>query len=167
MKCLCCNEEYEGNKCPVCGLEDVQIIGDDREEALKKIWPMIDAYRVKFIGEHELGISLMKRKDISSSEITAVPEKISFGKVHDIIGKDTWLGQSIVAYPNTKKEIVVEVVVTHSSREHHESVSIAGMDGAGIIDVGVHVNNDYSFCVIISIDGKTIGGSKPIQIRKG
>ena len=167
MNCLCCYEEYEGNRCPVCGFEDVQIIGDNREEALKKIQPMIDAYRVKFLGEHEIGVALMKRKDISSSEITAVPEKLSFGKVQNLIGKDTWLGRSIVAYPDAKKDITVEAVVSHASRERYESASIPGMENAGVIDVGVHVNNDYSFSILISTNGKTIGRSQPIKIRKG
>lgn len=165
MKCPVCNSEYEGSLCPVCGFEDVQIVGD-YDEGMKQLKPAILAHRKKFLGEYQIGIILKKRKDTNSTDVSVIDDTLFFGKVKDLLDGDKWLERSIVAYPDSDNAVKVEACLSNNGAEHVETVSIGGLKTAGIIDIGIHVNDYNSFCLKIKVKDEVAGTSETIQIRK-
>lgn len=166
MKCPCCFETYEGDgNCPLCGFENVQIVGD-YDEGLKLIQPMIEQHRKEFLGEHRIGIKLVKRKDTNSSDLSVVTEILYFGKVSELIGTEKWLGKQIVAFPDSRDSVIAEVVISSNINETTQKIAIGGLKKEGIIDFGVSVNKDYSYCLKFKRDEKVVGVSQPIYVRK-
>ena len=116
MKCLVCGKEFNDDVCPVCGFPIVQIPGDDYEEGLRTLQPVINHHRKLFAERLSLGVVTFEY-EMADSVITEKGHKTSvFGKLSDMMNETVWLND-VFEYPNLRNIMYLNVILKTDGKE--------------------------------------------------
>lgn len=155
MKCLVCGKNYEDNECPRCGFPDLQMpLGEDLEEARKKVQPMIDTYRKSFLQKVEVGVKIYHWKDENGTLAVDHEEKRAFGSGNDIYGKTVWLDQKFARIPEEKK-LPVRVYIRCDGDEREEEMPLPNLQEAQLQEIGISMDQQLDFCMMLRNESGT------------
>lgn len=162
MRCMVCGKEYEGAGCPRCHFPNVQVPGDP-EAAMKTLRPAIEKYRETVLDGIEIGVLIYDWKDKDGVLQVAREERRSFGTGKELCGKDVWLPQQFARIPE-RRTLPVKVYVRVGNQERLETVEIPNLMEAQLQQIGVSLDRDFMFCLMLRNDTGVPTRSKKISI---
>lgn len=162
MKCLVCGKEYTGAECSLCSFPNVQIAGD-YETGLQQLMPTINAHKEEFMKKVTLGIEILKRNPEDAPSVMPTPVVVNFGTVADLTGKETWLDNAFARLPGSQT-VDVKAVIDYGKETANKTVSVPNVDEVGLQNIGISVNSDNTFSLMIKNKNNVGAKSAPVSI---
>ena len=129
-------------------------LGEDLEEARKKVQPMIDTYRKSFLQKVEVGVKIYHWKDENGTLAVDHEEKRAFGSGNDIYGKTVWLDQKFARIPEEKK-LPVRVYIRCDGDEREEEMPLPNLQEAQLQEIGISMDQQLDFCMMLRNESGT------------
>ena len=162
MKCMVCGKEYEGAGCPRCNFPNIQIPGDP-DAAMNTLRPTIAKYRQDFLNKIEIGVLTYYWKDEDGILKVDHEKRCSFGTWEKLYEKEVWLPQKFARIPD-EKSLAVKVYLRVGNEERVEIVEVPNLSEAQLQEIGVRLNADFTFCLMLRNDTGTPTRSGTIML---
>ncbi len=153
MECLVCGKIYEGGECPRCQFPDVQIPGlpEERERAIAKLKPAIDAYRTTFLQTISVDIVCYHWKDRDGQVVLECEKRIPLGKGTELLQREKWLSQKFARIPD-QKQLPVTLCITAGESTTRKTVTIPNLQRAELQQIGAEMNQDCKIRLLLRND---------------
>lgn len=150
MKCLVCSKIYEGGECPRCRFPDVQIPGD-REEAIEKLKPAINAYRTTFLESIRVDIVAYHWKDRNGSVVLDHQDRIPLGTGNELLQGERWLSTKFARVPD-QEQLPVTICVTTAEGTQEKCVYVPNLQRAELQQIGAKMDPDCNIQLLLRND---------------
>lgn len=148
MQCLVCYKTLDGNICPRCGFQHVDIIGDS-EKALELQKSLADMYRPTFLKRYNVGVTSYFWKDDNGEIVLDTAKRLPFGTADVMINQTVWLDQEFARIPD-EEELTIELSVKKDDAEAYPvQVRLPALKEKQLQKIGVSLTDDLKLRLVL------------------
>lgn len=147
MKCLVCKKVFEGPACPRCSFPVIAVPAEvtNGENA---VTPLIARHRQSFLKSVHIGMKIYYWKEAHGSVVLDREEHLRFCPNRVLEPGEYWLDRKFARIPD-EKQLSLTVIVEYGSETIEKTVEIANLEDAALQEVGLDLNEDYSWRLLV------------------
>ena len=170
MKCPVCGTVYSEDPCPLCGYEDLFIVGASAEESRREIQQRIERLKQEFRRTIRLGI-VVYQYEADEQSVRVSEERVLFPASSSVDGKLHWMSRKFGAVAELPERETVELTlfaeIAGKSGEFRQRVSIRNFPGEETRKIGIRVDDHWQFTLCLRGDSGRQTESSPQNLFAG
>lgn len=149
MKCPVCGTEYSASSCPLCGYEDIFIVGLSEKDTRRELNHQISMGKEEFFSKVQVGIVLY-HYDVTETTVTETEERVLLLSRLSADGNVCWLPRTFgCCSERARVEADIYVKIAGTDREFLHHAEISNIIGEGEQEIGLQIDKNLQFKVNI------------------